>query len=83
MKPNKHGGQQNIIGLEATWYGLIGENLGALLKFADKMFMKQKMTKNWKQKSNEWWKIMMKQNEETWACCTKDQIGLDLFMLMP
>ena len=35
-----------IIGLEATGYGLIGEILGTLLKFADKMFMKQKMTKN-------------------------------------
>ncbi len=75
--------EKNIIGLEATGYGLIGENLGTLLKIFDKMFMKQKMTKNWKQKSNEWWKIMMKQNEETWACCTKDQRGLYSFLPMP
>ncbi len=56
------GGQKNIIGLEATWYGLIRENLGKLLKFADKMFMKQKMTKieNRNQVSDEkiWWSKM-------------------------
>ena len=37
---------KRIIGLEATRYVLIGDNLGTLLKFDDKMFMKQKMTKN-------------------------------------
>ena len=39
---------KRIIGLEATatGYVLIGDNLGTLLKFDDKMFMKQKMTKN-------------------------------------
>ena len=37
---------KRIIGLEATGYVLIGHNLGTLLKFDDKMFMKQKMTKN-------------------------------------
>ena len=46
LEQNQHGGQKNLIGLEATGYGLIGENLGTLLKFADKMFMKKKMTKN-------------------------------------
>lgn len=45
LEPNQHGGQKNITGLEATGYRLIGETLGTLLKFADKMFMKQKMTK--------------------------------------
>ena len=45
LKPNQHGGQKNITGLEATGYRLIGVNLGTLLKFSDKMFMKQKMTK--------------------------------------
>ena len=37
---------KRIIGLEATGYVLTGDNLGTLLKFDDKMFMKQKMTKN-------------------------------------
>ncbi len=46
LEPNQHGRQKNIIGLEATGYRLIGENLGTLHKFADKMFMKQKMTNN-------------------------------------
>ena len=37
---------KRIIGLEATGYVFIGDNLGTLLKFDDKMFMKQKMTNN-------------------------------------